>query len=184
MLIACLNNTEQPCRAILKLRNMREEYAVALRQQHEGEAPPLSMFRSQVYYDTILELQQYVAILLLLLYHTGTYYSSFLFTVLNCSNNTYSYVLILVLLLRASVCMLRTGAAVVAGILYIIPCSYHMCESCGALEKTHESIVYLVYHTYRQPVVRVVSTRITQGDGICTSGRRTLYLLPPPVRKT
>lgn len=37
-----------PCRAILKLRNMREEYAVALRQQHEGNAPPLSMFRSQV----------------------------------------------------------------------------------------------------------------------------------------
>lgn len=35
-------------RAILKLRNMREEYAVALRQQHEGNAPPLSMFRSQV----------------------------------------------------------------------------------------------------------------------------------------
>ncbi|CAM9461787.1 unnamed protein product, partial [Ectocarpus sp. 13 AM-2016] len=34
-------------RAILKLRNMREEYAVALRQQHEGNAPPLSMFRSQ-----------------------------------------------------------------------------------------------------------------------------------------
>ncbi|CAM9392659.1 unnamed protein product, partial [Scytosiphon promiscuus] len=34
-------------RAILKLRNMREEYAVALRRQHEGNAPPLSMFRSQ-----------------------------------------------------------------------------------------------------------------------------------------
>lgn len=27
---------------------MREEYAVALRRQHEGQAPPLSMFRSQV----------------------------------------------------------------------------------------------------------------------------------------
>ena len=37
-----------PRRAILKLRNMREEYAVALRQQHEGNAPSLSMFRSQV----------------------------------------------------------------------------------------------------------------------------------------
>ncbi|CAM9675572.1 unnamed protein product, partial [Sphacelaria rigidula] len=34
-------------RAILKLRNMREEYAVALRRQHAGQAPPLSMFRSQ-----------------------------------------------------------------------------------------------------------------------------------------
>lgn len=45
-----LINTKIPRfdRAILKLRNMREEYAVALRQQHEGNAPPLSMFRSQV----------------------------------------------------------------------------------------------------------------------------------------
>ena len=115
---------------------------MALRQQHEGEAPPLSMFRSQVYYDTILELQQYVAILLLLLYHTGTYYSSFLFTVLNCSNNTYSYVLILVLLLRAAVCMLRTGAAVVAGILYDVRI---ICASRVVLWKRRMRALYTWY---------------------------------------
>lgn len=45
---AALHHRPPTARAILKLRNMREEYAVALRQQHEGNAPPLSMFRSQV----------------------------------------------------------------------------------------------------------------------------------------
>ncbi|CAM9704825.1 unnamed protein product [Choristocarpus tenellus] len=33
--------------AILRLRNMREEYAAAIRR-HDGVAPPLTMFRSQV----------------------------------------------------------------------------------------------------------------------------------------